>query len=122
MWWEDYGDNRPTFVKAFNAKTHIDREPLTDETERMAWSYHYSYLYRQMIYERSEGWGKLELVTKEYPPSGCWLPDLIETDVNRPITEDILKQRASHEKTGFYAPVDLFSNPFEIVADFPERT
>ena len=117
MWWKDYGDKRPAFVKAFNAKTHNNRELLTDEVERMAWNYHYSYMYRQMVYERSKGWGKLELVTKEYPPTGYWLPVLLETDINRPVTKNIIKQRESHKRTGFYAPKDLFNNPFEVVAD-----
>jgi hypothetical protein len=122
MWWKAYGDTQPKFVKAWNSKKKRDREPLTDEVERMAWNYHYTYLYSQMIYEWSEGFGKLEVITKEYSPTGCWLPKIIETDKNKPINPDILKQRFEIDRQNYMtAPVDLFSNPFFPAVFLPER-
>lgn len=121
MWWKAYGDTQPKFVKAWNSKKKGDREPLTDEVERMAWNYHYTYLYRQMIYERSEGYGKLEVITKEYPPTGYWLPKLVETNDDKPVTEDVRKDRSQIDVPWMSAPVDLFSNPFIPAIYLPER-
>lgn len=121
MWWKDYTDTQPKFVKAWNSKKKGEREPLTDEVERMAWNYHYTYLYSQMIYERSEGYGKLEVIRKEYPPTGYCLPKLVETNVNKPVTEDVRKDRSQIDVPWMRAPVDLFSNPFVPAICLPER-
>lgn len=122
MWWKSYTDTQPKFVKAWNSRKKADRDPLTDETERTAWNYHYTYLYSQMIYERSEGYGRLEVITKEYPPTGYWLPKLIETEKNKPISPDGLKQRYNLDRQSYMtAPVDLFSNPFVPAIFLPEK-
>lgn len=121
MWWKDYTDNQPKFVKAWNSKKKRDREPLTDEVERMAWNYHYSYLYNQMIYEWSEGYGRSEVIFKEYRPAGFRLPKLIEADKIKPINPDILKQRFNLDQQNYMtAPLDLFSNPFVPSVYLPE--
>lgn len=122
MWWKCYTDTQPKFVKAWNSRKKADSDLLTDETERMAWNYHYAYLYNQMIYEWSEGYGRLEVFTKEYPPTGYWLPKLIETEKNKPISPDVLKQRYNLDRQSYMtAPVDLFSNPFVPAIFLPEK-
>jgi hypothetical protein len=122
MWWKAYGDTQPKFVKAWNSRKKATREPLTDEIERMAWNYHYTYLYSQVIYEWSEGYGRLEVITKEHPPTGCRLPKLIETDKNKPINPDVLKQRYNLDRQSYMtAAVDLFSNPFVPSVFLPEK-
>ena len=108
MWWKDYTEEPPKFVKAFNAKSNISRESLTDEVERMAWNYHFSYLYNQMIYEQSEGYGYYEVVSKRYLPTGYALPCLVKKEEKCEPTEDTLKQRATADFVVFYAGVCIF--------------
>lgn len=122
MWWKDYTDNRPTFVKVYNAKTNINRDALTVDLEAYAWCLHWCYLYDQMIYEWSEGYGYLELITEEYKPTGYWLPKLIVTENKRPANDDILKQRVGQKYSAFHAGIDIFQNPFDNAAECPSRS
>lgn len=110
MWWKDYTEEPPKFVKAFNAKSNIKRVPLSDEVERMAWNYHFAYLYNQMIYEQSEGYGYYEVVPKRYLPTGYALPCLVKNEQKDEPTEDTLKQRAAADFVGFYAGVCIFQS------------
>lgn len=110
MWWKDYTEEPPKFVKAWNSKKKRDREPLTDEVERMAWNYHYSYLYNRMIYEQSEGYGYYEVVSKRYLPTGYALPCLVKKEEKYEPTEDTLKQRVTADFVGFYAGVCVFQS------------